>query len=71
MSWYLSVLKKYAVFSGRSQRKEYWMFALGNGVIVVGLMVVGMISSSSETMLGVLGLLIVIFAFGVTMTSRV
>ena len=47
------------------------MFALGNGVIVVGLMVVGMISSSSETMLGVLGLLIVIFAFGVTMTSRV
>ena len=28
MSWYLAVLKKYAVFSGRARRKEYWMFAL-------------------------------------------
>ncbi|MCC7376537.1 MAG: DUF805 domain-containing protein [Verrucomicrobiales bacterium] len=28
MSWYLAVLKKYAVFSGRARRKEYWMFVL-------------------------------------------
>ncbi len=28
MSWYLTVLKKYAVFSGRARRKEYWMFFL-------------------------------------------
>jgi uncharacterized membrane protein YhaH (DUF805 family) len=34
MSWYLSVLKKYAVFSGRSQRKEYWMFGLFHGIII-------------------------------------
>ncbi len=26
MNWYLEVLKKYAVFSGRAQRKEYWIF---------------------------------------------
>jgi uncharacterized membrane protein YhaH (DUF805 family) len=26
MSWYFEVLKKYAVFDGRAQRKEYWMF---------------------------------------------
>ena len=32
MSWYLSVLKKYAVFSGRSRRKEYWMFILFNSI---------------------------------------
>ena len=25
MHWYLEVLKKYAVFSGRARRKEYWM----------------------------------------------
>jgi uncharacterized membrane protein YhaH (DUF805 family) len=30
MNWYLQVLKKYAEFSGRARRKEYWMFALFN-----------------------------------------
>ncbi len=28
MNWYITVLKKYAVFSGRARRKEYWMFLL-------------------------------------------
>lgn len=28
MNWYLTVLKKYATFSGRARRKEYWMFLL-------------------------------------------
>jgi uncharacterized membrane protein YhaH (DUF805 family) len=28
MKYYLSVLKKYAVFKGRASRKEYWMFIL-------------------------------------------
>jgi uncharacterized membrane protein YhaH (DUF805 family) len=30
MSWYLEVLKKYATFTGRARRKEYWMFFLFN-----------------------------------------
>lgn len=30
MNWYLEVLKKYAVFSGRARRQEYWMFILFN-----------------------------------------
>ena len=30
MNWYIKVLKKYAVFSGRARRQEYWMFALFN-----------------------------------------
>lgn len=30
MEWYLEVFKKYAVFSGRSRRKEYWFFVLFN-----------------------------------------
>jgi uncharacterized membrane protein YhaH (DUF805 family) len=30
MNWYLKVLKQYADFSGRSRRKEYWMFVLFN-----------------------------------------
>jgi uncharacterized membrane protein YhaH (DUF805 family) len=28
MNWFLLVLKKYAVFAGRSQRSEYWFFVL-------------------------------------------
>ncbi len=30
MNWYLEVLKKYAVFSGRATRAEYWYFTLFN-----------------------------------------
>jgi len=35
LGWYLAVLKKYAVFSGRARRKEYWMFFLGNLILGV------------------------------------
>ena len=37
MEWYLVVLKKYAVFSGRARRKEYWMFFLFNIIIAFSL----------------------------------
>ncbi len=33
IDWYMTVLKKYAVFEGRSRRSEYWYFALGSGII--------------------------------------
>lgn len=35
MSWYLEVLKKYAVFSGRARRTEYWMFVLFNFIFCI------------------------------------
>jgi len=35
MSWYVAVLKKYAVFTGRARRKEYWMFALFNIIFLI------------------------------------
>lgn len=34
MNWYVDVLKKYAVFTGRACRKEYWMFFLFNLIII-------------------------------------
>ena len=40
MHWYVMVLKKYAVFSGRARRKEYWMFVLFNFLIAVALSLV-------------------------------
>ena len=33
MNYYIQALKKYATFSGRSQRKEFWMFCLFNALI--------------------------------------
>ncbi len=35
MNWYIQVLKKYAVFSGRASRKEYWMFVLFNIIFAI------------------------------------
>ncbi|MGA5324319.1 DUF805 domain-containing protein [Streptomyces seoulensis] len=40
MHWYVDVLKKYAVFSGRARRKEYWMFFLFNLIISIVLAIV-------------------------------
>ena len=37
MHWYLEVLRKYAEFSGRARRSEYWFFALFNILISIGL----------------------------------
>lgn len=34
MSWYLAVLRKYATFDGRARRKEFWMFALFDFLII-------------------------------------
>lgn len=41
MNWYISVLKKYAQFSGRARRQEFWMFTLINLIITIALMVIG------------------------------
>ena len=40
MNWYLGVLKKYAEFSGRARRKEFWMYTLFNVIIMVVLTVI-------------------------------
>ena len=57
MSWYLEVLKKYAVFSGRARRKEYWYFFLFNFLITIVLLVIdGMTGTlTAEAGIGLLG----------------
>lgn len=37
MQWYLLALKKYAEFSGRAHRTEYWMFFLINFLIGIAI----------------------------------
>lgn len=48
MNYYIEVLKKYAVFSGRARRKEYWMFVLWN--FIIGF-IIGLLSTFIEALL--------------------
>ena len=43
MNWYIRVLKKYAVFSGRARRKEYWMFYLFNVIFSLVAMLLNLV----------------------------
>jgi len=48
MKWYLGALKKYAVFSGRATRKEFWMFGLVSFIIVMALSLIGVLSGTGN-----------------------
>jgi uncharacterized membrane protein YhaH (DUF805 family) len=55
MNWYVAALKKYAEFTGRARRKEYWLFALFNFLICVVLVVIDSMGGMINPMgLGVL-----------------
>lgn len=59
MDWYLMAWHKYAQFSGRSRRKEYWMFTLVNIIVDTLLYGVGTIAFlDRSTILGVLVFLV-------------
>lgn len=62
MNWYLEVLKKYADFNGRARRKEYWMFALFNFIVIVALLIV-------DGILGTIGLLYGLYLLAVLLPS--
>jgi uncharacterized membrane protein YhaH (DUF805 family) len=66
MEWYIGVLKKYAVFDGRSRRKEYWMFFLFHMIVVVGLVIVESIIGTFGLLAGIYGLGVLLPAIGVT-----
>lgn len=57
MNWYLKALKKYADFTGRARRKEYWFFALFNIIFSVILGIIdGVIGTvTPEAGIGLLG----------------
>ena len=68
MNWYLEVLKKYAVFSGRTRRKEYWYFILFNTLISIALTIIDGVTGTLNVEAGV-GLLSGIYAFVVLIPS--
>ena len=68
MNWYLGVLKKYTVFSGRAQRAEYWYFVLFNMLVGVGLALIDQATGTLDLETGV-GLLGGLYSLGVLLPS--
>lgn len=74
LSWYLQALEKYAVFDGRSRRKEYWYFFLFN--LLAGLVFIGIDAATGaldgQSKVGLLGPIfaLVVFLPGVAVSVR-
>ncbi len=69
MEWFKIALRKYAVFTGRARRKEYWFFVLFYLLIAIGLgfidSVLGLGSEEFGLLSGLFGLAMVVPAFAV------
>jgi len=59
MDSFLEAVRKYAEFSGRSRRKEYWMFTLFTlliycGLAIAGVLLASMVSNSGNSATGMI-----------------
>lgn len=68
MDWFVEALKKYAVFSGRAQRSEYWYFFLFYGLISIALGIADGLAGSYNKHAG-MGMLSGIFSIGMLLPS--
>ena len=66
MNWYIEVLKKYAVFSGRARRKEFWFFVLFNFLFSVLFSFIGAVTFTGPLLEGLYSLAIAIPYLAVT-----
>jgi uncharacterized membrane protein YhaH (DUF805 family) len=64
LSWYLEALKNYAVFGGRSRRKEYWYFVLFNIIVFIVLELVDVLLGTFNVVQGI-GILSGIYSIAV------
>lgn len=68
MGWFIEASKKYAVFSGRSRRKEYWYFTLFYIFITIALAIVDSALGTWAPSVGI-GLLSGIFGLALLLPS--
>ena len=68
MTWALMPLQKYAVFTGRSRRKEFWMFVLFTFVVEIILAIIDAIIGTYDTAVG-MGLLSGLFYLAILVPS--
>ncbi len=72
MEWYLKVVRdNYANFEGRARRKEYWMFALFNFIIMLVLYIPLIIGAAmeNETLIFIGVGLVLVYALAVLVPS--
>jgi uncharacterized membrane protein YhaH (DUF805 family) len=69
IEWMMMPLKRYADFSGRSRRKEYWFFVLGVFIAAIVLSIIERIAGLSGMVGGVYGPLTTILLLGVIIPS--
>jgi uncharacterized membrane protein YhaH (DUF805 family) len=66
MNWYLLAIKKYAKFTGRARRREYWWFQIINFIIILSFIAISHFSSINLSVVNVLyNLLILIPSYAV------
>ena len=64
ISNYVGVLRKYATFSGRATRSEFWWFWLTHIIALIALTILSAVLGESESPLGFLGLLVFLYWVG-------
>jgi uncharacterized membrane protein YhaH (DUF805 family) len=69
MEWVLMPLKRYAEFSGRSRRKEYWLYVLGICAVSMVLGVIEGAAGINKMVLGVYGPLTALLLVGTIIPS--
>jgi uncharacterized membrane protein YhaH (DUF805 family) len=70
MKWMIMPFARYAEFSGRSRRREYWMFTLFNFIAIAALLIAGtavgsVVSDDTEAMFILPAVLCVLYGLAV------
>jgi uncharacterized membrane protein YhaH (DUF805 family) len=61
LGYWAGCYRKYATFSGRARRAEYWWYTLFNAVIYLALIAFGFLLGNSDGSNAVLGILVAVF----------
>jgi len=67
MSWFLAALKKYADFSGRARRSEYWFFTLFYLLIYIALLVLSALAGRHGG--AIVGILLLVYLLAMLIPS--
>lgn len=60
MNYFLEALKKYAMFSGRARRKEYWMYVLFYVIFASFVTIIDGVLGTSRILTGIYGLAFIV-----------
>ena len=66
MNWYLGCWRKYAEFSGRARRQEFWMFVLFNFLAGIAIGIVEAILGTGGALCGLYNLAVLIPSLAVS-----